>query len=399
MDRLLRTAGPEVLAGEPGGCIDAEQLAAWADGGLDTAAARIVETHLASCTACRAMAASFARTVPAAVVPHRGMWPWRWIVPIAATTAAAGLTIWVLVPRMSVSPAAEQTMARNESAPAAPAPAPLAPESAVSATTGRIAPAPPADAMRKTSSPEATARRDVATASTGAPVGSLRQDVDRPMRQAAAEIRPEPPPRPSSPTTAPAAPPAAAAPRETLDAQADAPLIQAQSGERRFTVSTTQAENLSAEHSSFAALSALAPNSVAAEFSVPKIMMDGVSAIDVGGAVVDPRAAATATASRWRVLANGTVQRSVTNDGPWEAVTIDPAAHVTTGVAPLPSVCWLIGRGGVVLRTSDAQHFERMPFPATVDLVLIRAQNGASATVTAADGRMWTTTDEGKTWK
>jgi hypothetical protein len=254
--------------------------------------------------------------------------------------------------------------------------------------------------MRKASAPAATARRDVATASTGAPVGSLRQDVDRPVRQAAVEIRPEPP-RPSSPTTAPAAPPApaAAAPRETSDARGEAPLIQAQSGERSFAVSTTQAENLSVERSSFAGVSALAPSSVVSEFSVPKIMMDGISAIDVGGAIVDTRATATATASRWRVLANGTVQRSATNDGPWEAVTIDPAAHITTGVAPLPSVCWLVGRGGVVLRTSDAQHFERVPFPATVDLVLIRAQDGTSATITAADGRMWTTTDEGKTWR
>jgi hypothetical protein len=342
------------------------------------------------------MAAAFARVVPPAAVPARSMWTWRWIVPIAATAAAAALAIWVLVPRSPAAPAAERTMAENE---IAPAPAPRAPEPAASATTAPATLAPPADAMRKTSSPEATARRDVATSSTGAPVGSLRQDVDRPMRQAAAEIRPEPPPRPSSPTPAPAASSVAAATRETLEARADAPLIQAQSGERSFAVSTTQAENLPVERSSFAGLSALAPSSVVSEFSVPKIMMDGVSAIDVGGAIVDTRATATATASRWRVLANGTVQRSATNDGPWEAVTIDPAAHITTGVAPLPTVCWLVGRSGIVLRTSDAQHFERMPFPATVDLVLIRAQDGTSATITATDGRMWTTTDEGKTWR
>jgi hypothetical protein len=260
--------------------------------------------------------------------------------------------------------------------------------------------------MRKVSSPEATARRDVATSSTGAPVGSLRQDVDRPMRQAAVEIRPEPPPASvaaAAPAPTAVAPPAAPAPNasspETMNVRATAPLIQAQSGERSFAVSTTQAENLSVERSSFAGVSALAPSSVVSEFSVPKIMMDGISAIDVGGAIVDTRATATATASRWRVLANGTVQRSATDDGPWEAVTIDPAAHIMTGVAPLPSVCWLVGRGGVVLRTSDAQHFARVPFPATVDLVIIRAQDGTSATITAADGRMWSTTDEGKTWR
>jgi hypothetical protein len=401
MDRLLRASAPDMLTGEPNGCVDAEQLAAWADGGLDAAAARIVETHLASCASCQAMAAAFARVVPPAAVPARHTWTWRWIVPIAATAAAAALAIWVLVPRSPVVPAAERTMAENE---IAPAPAPRAPASAASATTAPVAPAPPADAMRKASAPAATARRDVATASTGAPVGSLRQDVDRPMRQAAAEIRSEPPPVPAAAPAAieaPSAPAAAATrPQETTTVTAAAPLIQAQSGERSFTVSTEQAANLSVETArARGAFSPPPAGGVAAEFTVPKIMMDGVSAIDVGGAMVDTRATATATASRWRVLANGTVQRSATNDGPWEAVTIDPAVHITTGVAPLPAVCWLVGRDGVVLRTSDAQHFERVPFPATVDLVLIRAQDGSSATITAADGRMWTTTDEGKTWK
>jgi hypothetical protein len=343
------------------------------------------------------MAAAFARVVPPAAVSARSMWTWRWIVPIAATAAAAMLAIWVLVPRAPAVPAAERTMAENE---IAPAPAPRAPESAASATTAPATPAPPADAMRMASAPAATAPRDVAPASTGAPVGSLRQDVDRPMRQAAVEIRPEPPPASvaaAAPAPTAVAPPAAPAPNasspETMNVRATAPLIQAQSGERSFAVPAGDGGTPSSR-GTFHSFSA---SDSVVEFSVPKIMRDGVSAIDVGGAMVDTRA--TATASRWRVLANGTVQRSATNDGPWEAVTIDPAAHITTGVAPLPSVCWLVGRGGVVLRTSDAQHFARVPFPATVDLVIIRAQDGTSATITAADGRMWTTTDEGKTWR
>jgi hypothetical protein len=440
MDRLLRASAPDVLTEELSGCIDAEQLAAWADGGLDASAARIVETHLASCASCQAMAAAFARVAPPAAVPSRGAWAWRWIVPIAATAAAAGLAIWVLAPRPSVEPAAsvERTMAQNEIAPVTPPPAAPALEPAAPAAS-----MPPARSMGKVVAPTATPRNRDASTSTPPPAassGSLRQDVDRPVRQNAAEIRPEPPPpmppaaelrqadaagrtlraeppprmrsaAASAPVVtpsaapvaieAPPAPPAAATrPQETVDVTATAPLIQAQSGERGFTVSTTQAENLPITRGSVTRLPAnTAGTSVVAEFAVPNVMMNGVSAIDVGGAMVDTRAAAAATASRWRVLASGEVQRSATNDGPWQAVTIDPAVHITTGVAPLPSVCWLIGRSGVVLRTSDAQHFARVPFPETVDLVLIRTTNGASATVTAADGRMWTTTDEGKTWR
>jgi hypothetical protein len=419
MDRLLRASAPDVLTEELSGCIDAEQLAAWADGGLDASAARIVETHLASCASCQAMAAAFARVAPPAAVPSRGAWAWRWIVPIAATAAAAGLAIWVLAPRPSVEPAAsvERTMAQNEIAPVTPPPAAPALEPAAPAAS-----MPPARSMGKVVAPTATPRNRDASTSTPPPAassGSLRQDVDRPVRQNAAEIRPEPPPpmppapelrqadaagrtlRAEPPPRPVAAPePAATRPQETVDVTATAPLIQAQSGERGFTVSTTQAENLPITRGSVTRLPAnTAGTSVVAEFAVPNVMMNGVSAIDVGGAMVDTRAAAAAAASRWRVLASGEVQRSATNDGPWQAVTIDPAVHITTGVAPLPSVCWLIGRSGVVLRTSDAQHFARVPFPETVDLVLIRTTNGASATVTAADGRMWTTTDEGKTWR
>lgn len=428
MDRLLRASAPDVLTGEPAGCVDAELLAAWADGGLDAAAARIVETHLASCASCQAMAAAFARVTPPAAVPSRGAWAWRWVVPIAATAAAAGLAIWVLVPRPPVEPAAsvERTMAQNEIAP----PATVAPAAPALASEPAAPPRGGADKAIASATPQ---NRDAAVSapSSSAPAGSLRQRLERPApaRQNAAEMRPEPPPpmppaavplqpdavgrtlraEPPPPTrpaaaSAPAAPPRtapapAASPQETINVTATAPLIQAQSGERSLTVSATQVENLPIAHGSFASLSADVTKRVVAEFGVPNVMMDGVSAIDVGGAMVDTLATATATASRWRVFAGGEVQRSATTNGPWEAVTIDSAVHITTGVAPLPSVCWLIGRAGVVLRTSDAQHFERVPFPATVDLVLIRAQNGASATVTAADGRIWTTTDEGKTWR
>jgi hypothetical protein len=405
MDRLLRASAPDGLAGEPDGCVDAEQLAAWADGGLDVSAARIVETHLAACASCQAMAAAFARVAPPAAVPPRRAWAWRWIVPIAATAAAAGLAIWVLAPQSPIEPAAsvERTMAQNEIAPVAAPPAAPALEPAAPAAS-----APPVRSMGKVVAPTATPRDRDASTSTRPPAALRRAD------EAGRTLRAEPPP-PPRPAAAPAPPapsaalieapsalPDAAPPqeKETIDVTAAAPLIQAQSEERSSVVSTTQAESLRVSRGSFAGRQALAAGtSVVAEFAVPNIMMDGVSAIDVGGAMVDTRAVAAATASRWRVLASGEVQRSATSDGPWQAVAIDPAVHITTGAAPLPSVCWLIGRGGVVLRTSDAQHFARVPFPEAVDLVLIRAPNGASATVTAADGRMWTTTDEGKTWR
>jgi len=51
------------------------------------------------------------------------------------------------------------------------------------------------------------------------------------------------------------------------------------------------------------------------------------------------------------------------------------------------------------LVSKDGQTWQRVEFPEAVDLVAIVAQNDSTATVTAADGRMFSTTDGGKTWR
>jgi len=95
-------------------CIDAETLAAWADGGLPRAEAAVVETHLADCERCTAMLATFARTIPDAPVaePLWKRWHLRWLVPVA--TAATVAALWVLVPRPE-SPQMSRAVARSDS--------------------------------------------------------------------------------------------------------------------------------------------------------------------------------------------------------------------------------------------------------------------------------------------
>jgi photosystem II stability/assembly factor-like uncharacterized protein len=79
-------------------------------------------------------------------------------------------------------------------------------------------------------------------------------------------------------------------------------------------------------------------------------------------------------------------------------VSIASGVVLTGGFAPSPSVCWLIGRGGVVLRAADGIRFERVPFPESADLSLVRAIDARQATVTTADGRVFTTKDAGANW-
>jgi photosystem II stability/assembly factor-like uncharacterized protein len=80
-------------------------------------------------------------------------------------------------------------------------------------------------------------------------------------------------------------------------------------------------------------------------------------------------------------------------------VAINPPAIITAAAAPSGSVCWLVGQGGVVLLTVDGQTFQRMTFPEVTDLTAVQATSATRATVTSADGRMFTTTDGGASWR
>jgi photosystem II stability/assembly factor-like uncharacterized protein len=61
-------------------------------------------------------------------------------------------------------------------------------------------------------------------------------------------------------------------------------------------------------------------------------------------------------------------------------------------------VCWLVGRSGAVLVTTDGTRFSRVSAPAPADFVSVSATDARNATVATADGRRFRTTDQGATW-
>ncbi|HWB30251.1 MAG TPA: carboxypeptidase-like regulatory domain-containing protein, partial [Vicinamibacterales bacterium] len=79
---------------------------------------------------------------------------------------------------------------------------------------------------------------------------------------------------------------------EVINVTAEAPLIQAQSGERSSTISTTQVENLPINHGNFTSLTAMVPGVVSGGASAGgtrlggagqnNIQMNGISAMDTG---------------------------------------------------------------------------------------------------------------------
>ncbi len=102
--------------------------------------------------------------------------------------------------------------------------------------------------------------------------------------------------------------------------------------------------------------------------------------------------------TRWRIATPGSVQRSTDGGITWETQATGAAVTLTAGASPSPSVCWLVGPGGIVVITTDGRSWERLSFPEVVDLVAIRATDDKTATVTTADGRRFTTRNRGQTW-
>ena len=106
-------------------------------------------------------------------------------------------------------------------------------------------------------------------------------------------------------------------------------------------------------------------------------------------------------AARWRVIAGTRIERTLDAGLTWGALQIEPALKtpLLAGSATSPFNCWLVGREGVVLVTTDGLTFRRVSLPEAVHLTGVTALDNLRATVTAIDGRKFATTDGGLTWK
>ena len=102
---------------------------------------------------------------------------------------------------------------------------------------------------------------------------------------------------------------------------------------------------------------------------------------------------------RWRAGAGGTVEYSTDAAATWLPASSPAGPEISAGSSPSSTVCWLVGRSGLVLVSSDGRTFTRAPFPAVTDLSSVTAVNARTATVTSADGLAFVTDDGGRTWR
>jgi hypothetical protein len=370
-DHLLREALKAPAAHPPGGCLDAETLAAWSEGSLDATQRTSVEAHAAECARCQDLLAAMIRIEPAIV--SRPWWrspAFGWLAPL--TVAAAAVVIWVRMdPRGTTEFAVAPSVAPSTAA------APQIANDQARERQERTAEPESLDAARQ----ESMSKRRAASGPPP-PVG-----VDR-LRDEGRARADNTPRRPSDKAAAPAV----TAPRE-VDVTVIAPTAAVQ------TAAPAPAPATPAAPPPIAQVAPLpAPTTVAESAN-----RSAVAARAAGfAASADQRELLIQTAdgsTRWWVRSPGTVQRSTDGGVRWEVQATGTREILNAGTAPSSAVCWLVGRTGAVLLSTDGRSWRRVPFPEAVDLVSVSAEDAKTATVFAAGGRKFTTNDGGVNWR
>jgi hypothetical protein len=373
--RLLRDAlRARTTTSPPQECLDAETAAAWVDEALAPQERAAVEAHAADCASCQALLAALARTAPP---PTRSWWRMPalgWLVPL--TAAAAALVIWINVPfRARSAPPGRGMTVRTE--PLTSAPLTQAPAGA------------PLESAR-----DARAKPPVERRAAAKPVDKIAPEKVAPTFDAPQGESPRVPARleavqdPARESTAPAAG------RGKVAANA---LSAAESAAKTAPTPTTPpspSPTAPAAQSATATTTTAASSAATLRFgdrAAGRLMLEST-------ALQTPIVSTSSPNSRWRILAGGGVQHSTDGGATWHSEPTGITVTLTAGASPSPTVCWLVGPGGIVLLSNGNRPWQRLTFPEAIDLISIAAADDKRATVTTSDGRAFATTDGGAAW-
>ncbi len=438
------------LERERGGaeCPPASILAAWSEGGLGRAERERCELHFAGCGRCAEILAAMARMGAAERGPatvtvgeRLGAWGigggWR---PVMAAALAAAATValvaivrtsWFEGPAPSARPAsANQQIALANSISqfaskpntASPSPGPV-----LESATGSLASSP--SAARKSASgaaneSQAKERREeeaMLGKSRRGPIGATRSFAAAAQGPPASSAPPPPPPLPAAAAPVAAPPPEAAAPpiasvpariehpSVTIPEQSSPPTPMASGGQAAMPPAA-----LAEPQGQFSA-SVMAAGSPAAGTGTGAVMGMGPGAMigySQAAAAAQQRAAQAQPsgpapiivqppdrAGAWNVGPRGTIYHYDSSGG-WRLQNSGVSADLIAGSAPSAAVCWVAGRGGTVLRTVDGgAHWERIGAPAGGDFVSVLAQSASAATIVDPEGRRYSTSDGGISWR
>jgi len=455
LDRLSPRAQEE--------CPDASLLAAYHERALDAQELEQWEGHFAACGRCRRIltvlaagsdapltteeverfgnlaqaarehAASLAQPQATEIKPQRPRladWRWRWLAPALGAAAAAAL--WFAVwPAWRAKHSASENVLIAQQTQGAPQPAPTPPPSL-----------PPA-ARAAENTPTSTAKNaaDINVSSAKKLDEAARRKA-RPARSPSAgadKLAAAPPPAPppanpalgsmekSAPQSRDAAEalkaPSAPAPRgvaggvagtenalaarqaqaQAQAAPAPSPELQKEESRTASALSTTAAPPAMPQPVAEAPVQEFAANQKASGSSASQ----SVEVLTTALAARKPLVVLTGPGEvRWRAGALGWIARSTDGGRTWKAQTSPGQEMWLAGAAPAENVCWLVGMNGAIARTTDGEHWEKIPPPTAAadangkfpEWLEIIASDASHATITARDRRSFSTSDGGKTW-
>jgi len=100
----------------------------------------------------------------------------------------------------------------------------------------------------------------------------------------------------------------------------------------------------------------------------------------------------------WMIAGPAAIEKSEDGGASWKTESLETRAAILAGTAPSVKICWLVGASGTILRTTNGAHWKTIRPPAETDFVRVEATDALTATVTAQDGRRFSTADGGKSW-
>ncbi len=107
----------------------------------------------------------------------------------------------------------------------------------------------------------------------------------------------------------------------------------------------------------------------------------------------------------WRLGPGGRIEHSSDQGQTWQPQSSGVTADLVAGAAPSEKVAWIAGRGGIILRTEDGDHWQQVmpPLPqaaagAIPDWTGIEARDALHATIISQDLRRFATEDGGRKW-
>ena len=397
----------------PGGqdCPEAGIIAAYFERSLAAEQKEHWERHFADCARCQAVLAAMARAQTAESaeprsVRHRGLMPYT-----AIAAAIAGVVIMIGVIRGLRRPVGLEIASRE---PLASAERRKTEKSPQAEATGALialneARNPPASLGKPASPPLATLEKIPSGRNAERAFGKsndLVRGVHREKRRRGIrnpEEKAEPAPSVLAPSIATGRPLAeshreeamkapSAAPEAPGNAPAAGPEVAGESAERESPPPPPPPAvgNIKPEWAVIPHVGGSAPSAQFAE----KIVSGAGGSRETPGAGVVIRTPDNIV--RWWLNPKGKIFHRAA-DGSWSDSYL--GAGLMAGSAPSADVCWVVGRGGIIARTIDGDHWQKLASPTSTDLASVAASDAMSAVVTAQDGRRFATSDGGRTWR